>query len=111
MTRAVRIVGRDFLHVADCPRAVDVLQALRDGRDWRPIGLHVEPNGLDVSWESLRDSYLSSSEKATVRLVQAVARIEGRGGLPRRVQAAVSALLDDLCREGHIGRCEPEVRS
>jgi hypothetical protein len=111
MTRTVRIVGRDFLHVADCRRSVEVLQALRDGRDWRPIGLHVEANGLHVCWELLLDSYLSSSEKATVRLVQAVARIEGRGGLPRRVQAAVSVLLADLCGQGHIGRCEPEVRS
>jgi hypothetical protein len=106
MTRLVRILERDFLHVADCPRSIEVLLALRGGRDWRPIGMHVERNGLDVCWESLLDSYLSSTEKATIRLVQAVVRIEGRGGFPSRVQSAVSALMEDLSgrSEGRVAR-------
>jgi hypothetical protein len=47
--------------------------------------------------ELLLHSYLSSTEKATVRLVQAVAKVEGRGGLPGRAQGAVAALMNDLC--------------
>jgi hypothetical protein len=54
---------------------------------------------LEVAWQLLLDSYLNSTEKATVRLVQAVFRVEGKGGLPRRVHAAVRELLSDLCPE------------
>lgn len=94
---AARAMTATFLHVADCPLSIDVLLALRNGRDWADIGMTPEPNGLQVDWDALLGSYLSSSEKATVRLVQAVYPVEGKGGLPARVSnASIRALMEDL---------------
>jgi hypothetical protein len=53
-----------------------------------------------VCFEALLDSYLSSTEKATIKVVQDVYRIEGRGGLPQRVWEPIRALIDDLCGDG-----------
>lgn len=85
-----------FLHVNNYPASIDVLLALRDVRDMSAIGLTLVPNGLEVDFDALLGSYLSSTEKATVRLVQAVYEVEGRGGLPSRVTWAVRALMRDL---------------
>ena len=111
--------GRDdrVLPVADKPLCIDVLLALQDGRDWRAIELVPEPDGLMVDWAVLLESYLSSTEKPTVFLVDAVGRVEGNS-LPRRVPAGVEALLKDLTsrREEEVstgtcsnsrGRCSP----
>ncbi len=89
-----------FLHVDDCPFSINVLLALRGGREWSRIGCEDTPSGLSVDWEQLLDSYLSTSEKATVRLVQALAPMEGHGGLPLRVQTEVRSLIGDICAHG-----------
>jgi len=92
-----RIIRWNYLSVSDCPLSIAVLVALRGERDWRPIGMRSGPSGgVDLSWELLLDSHLSSTEKAAVRLVEATYRLEGRGGLPQRVHAAVAALMADL---------------
>ena len=90
----------EFLHVSDKPLTIEVLLAVRSGRDWDAIGCTPEPNGLSVDWDLLEGSYLPSTEKATIRLARAASTVEGRGGLPHRVHHAVRALLEDLTPGG-----------
>src|SRR5215469_210716 len=92
-----RIIRWNYISVSDSPLSISVLVALRGERDWLPIGMRSGPSGgIDVCWELLLDSYLSTTEKATLRLVEATYRLEGRGGLPQRVHAAAEALMADL---------------
>jgi hypothetical protein len=102
MTEPARIVARDYLNASDHPFSVAVLVALRAGRDWGPVGMRRMLGGtLEVSWEELGGSYLSTSEKLTIHLIRAVFRAEGRGGLPQRVHAPLKALVADLCGESN----------
>lgn len=90
--------NREHLHLDDCPRTLEVLAALfaRRLEDARAIGYEPTEHGAVVDWEGLLGSWLSSSEKATVRMLEGAAQAERSGGLPPAVRGSIRALVESI---------------
>jgi hypothetical protein len=85
----------EFLHVKDCPNSIDILLAVRNGRD--VPGIIPEPNGLEVDWVRVLDSWLSTTERAAVTMAQGLAVLERHGGgLPLHLHTPVRAAVANV---------------
>jgi hypothetical protein len=74
-----------YLHPEDIQWANVLLSTLHGGRATDIPGLTFEPEGgATVDWDAMLDSWLSSTEKATVHIARGLAIIERAGGFPRQ---------------------------
>jgi hypothetical protein len=77
-----------YLHPDDYPWTNAILSVVVSagvGLRREVPGYQPEPEGgATVDWDAILGSYLSSTEKATVRIAQGLATIERAGGLPRQ---------------------------
>ena len=92
--------SREHLHLADCPLTLEVLDALFAHRLERAAGIGYEltEHGTLVNWDRLLDSWLSSTEKATVRIAWGASAAERRGRLPQEVHGPMRRLFEELTR-------------
>lgn len=95
---AERAESARHLHRDDHPRTLAVLTALLEGRDAIDIGYEPTKEGAWVDWDALLASYLSSTEKAAVRVAHGFAVAERAGGFPPRVSDALTAAVTHLAR-------------
>lgn len=85
------------LHLDDTPNALGILNALLGHRAERPTGYVPDEWGADVDWELLTESYLSTTEKATLHIARGCALVECHGGrLPTSVGQQVRAAIDKI---------------
>ena len=93
-------MSREHLHLEDCPHTLELLGALfaHRGDDARRIGYEATEHGAWVDWEALLASWLSSSEKAAVRIAWGAAGAERSGGLPPAVRSPARALVEAITR-------------
>jgi hypothetical protein len=89
--------GRHY-HLDDYPLALGVLGKVAYARDLSAIGYEPTEHGAFVNWDALANSWLSSTERATVAIAQGVALAERHGGLPTRVSPAVRHAVTELTR-------------
>jgi hypothetical protein len=86
------------LHRADCPQALAILRALLGHRaEAAGIGYQPTGHGAWVDWDALGDSWLSTTETATVHIARGVAIVEAHGGgLPPRLLHPITEAVEAL---------------
>jgi hypothetical protein len=90
-----------YLHRTENAGSLAILEHLLGAKkvDWDRLGYEPDDSGARVCWETLYDSYLSTSEINCLRLVEAIARFERHPGLPSTVPAdLVYGALSGLAR-------------
>lgn len=90
------IARRQHLHHDDTPAALSILSDLLDHRATFPDGYEPTELGAWVDWDTLADSWLSSTEVAAVHVARGCAIAERHGGLPLEVVASVRAGIEEL---------------
>jgi hypothetical protein len=93
--RLARQAESRHYHLDDYPLALDVLAAVANARDLSAIGYEPTESGAFVNWDRLGDSWLSTTEQATVAIARGIALAE-RQGLPARVSPAIQRALAEL---------------
>ena len=75
------------LHRDDCPETLKLLDGLLGHKagDLRAIGYEPTDVGAWVDWDRLANSYLSTTERAVLRIALGCSALERRGGAPPRV--------------------------
>jgi hypothetical protein len=88
------------LHRDDYPDTLAVLDALlghRDPERVADIGYLPDGSGADVDWERLESSWLSTTERAAVRVAHAASTVEAHGGgFPDKVKGPIKTMVDHL---------------
>lgn len=77
------------LHVDDYPATIELLDALLGAKHSTPGGYDRHEHGIALDWEALESSWLSSTEKAVVRIARGLSTIEHNGPGPGHVDDAV----------------------
>jgi hypothetical protein len=90
--------GRHY-HLDDYTLTLGVLTAVAHSRDLSAIGYEPTEHGAFVNWDRLANSWLSSTEQATVAIARGVALAERHGGLPLRTAPAVGRAIAELTRK------------
>ena len=84
------------LHRDDCPETLKLLDGLLGHRagNVREIGYEPTEFGAWVDWDRLADSYLSTTERAVLRIALGCAVLERRGGAPPRVARLLAETVE-----------------
>lgn len=89
------------IHLDDAPDSLAILHALLGHRADRAaeIGYVIDETGAMVDWDLLENSWLSTTEVATVQIARACATVEAHGGgLPNEVSDAVWYAIDGITK-------------
>jgi hypothetical protein len=85
------------LHREDAPKTLQILDALLGYRAGQVPGYSPAAEGARVDWEELDESFLSTTEKATLLIARGCSITEAHGGgLPPKVRPAVRAAIEAL---------------
>lgn len=90
-------MARVHLHRDDCPAALGLVAAVCN-RPQPPDGFELTEYGAWVDWDALASSFLSTTEKAALRVAEGLATAERAGGFGRyagNVENAVVGVLVD----------------
>jgi len=89
------MAGRQHLHHDDAPSALSILPDLLDHRASFPEGYEATEDGAWVDWDALNQSWLSSTEKATVHIARGCATAERQDSLSLEVTGSVRSAVEE----------------
>jgi len=88
-------MARVHLHRDDCPAALGLVAAVCN-RPQPPDGFELTEYGAWVDWDALASSFLSTTEKAALRVAEGLAVAERAGGFGQFSAAVEDALVGVL---------------